>query len=120
MAQKSKWTMNRISLMVGVPLLLAFVYVALSSKPATTKPAPVIPEFRVIGQTEDKKAGTWEVELSWSTQNADEVTIEPEIGKVEPDGTKKVVLAGSKSYTLKAVNPGAKAERILEIEFPAK
>lgn len=105
--------------MVGIPLLLAFVYIALNSKPATTKPAPIISEFRVIGQTEDKKAGSWEVELSWSTQHADEVTIEPEVGKVEPDGTKKVTLTANKAFTLTAVNPGAKAERILEIEFPA-
>jgi len=120
MAQKSKWTMNRISVMVGVPLLLIFVYFAMSSKPATTKPAPVISEFRVIGQTEDTKAGTWEVELSWSTQHADDVTIEPEVGAVEAEGTKKVTIASNKTYTLKAVNPGAKTERILEIELPSK
>ena len=89
-------------------------------EPATTKPKPIVDEFRVIGQTEDKKGGAWEVELSWKTQHADEVTIEPEIGKVDPDGTKKVVLASDRKYTLKATNPGASTEHILEIELPKK
>ncbi len=117
---KKKYTMNQISVAIGIPLLLVFLYVAFTSKPATTKPAPKIVEFRVGGQHEDKANKRWGVDLVWSTQNADTVTIEPLVGKVEESGTTTVQMDKSGSFLLRAENPKGKAEYSLEIELPTK
>lgn len=117
---KKKWTMNQISLAIGIPLGLVFLYVAFTSKPATTKPPVKIVEFRISGQHENKAAKKWGVDLVWTTQNADEVTIEPGVGKVAESGTTTVEIDKSSTFVLKAENPKGKAEYSLEIELPVK
>ncbi len=116
---KKKWTMNQISLAIGIPLGLVFLYIALTSKPATKKPPVKIVEFRVAGQHEDKANKKWGVDLIWTTQNADTVTIDPMLGKVEESGTTTVQLDKSTTFLLKAENPKGKLEYSLEIELPA-
>jgi hypothetical protein len=120
MQTQKKWTTNQISLAIGIPLILIFLYFAFTSKPATTKPPVKIVEFRVTGQNENKATKKWGVDLLWTVQNADEVTIEPGIGKVEESGTKTVEIDKNTTFVLKAVNPKGPAEHSLEIELPVK
>ena len=58
------------------------------------------------------------MDLEWKTENAETVTIEPLIGKVEGNGTATVKLSKSGTFLLKAENSRGKAEYSLEIELP--
>jgi hypothetical protein len=117
---KKKWTMNQITLMIGIPIGLVFLYIAFTSKPATNNPVPKIVEFRIAGQKENKSEGKWGVDLVWITQNADTVTIEPLVGKVAESGNTTVEMTKSGTFLLRAENPKGKAEYSLEIELPTK
>jgi outer membrane protein OmpA-like peptidoglycan-associated protein len=44
--------------------------------------------------------------LTWSTQNATDVTIDPEVGKVGPSGSKQVCPKENTQYTISASNAG--------------
>ena len=44
--------------------------------------------------------------LSWSTQNATDVSISPEVGKVDPSGSKQVCPKDNTAYTITASNAG--------------
>ncbi len=117
---KKKWTTNQITFAICAPLVLVFLYFAFTSKPATTKPPVKILEFRIAGQHENKEEKKWGVDLVWLTQNADEVTIEPGVGKVAESGNTTVWITKNATYVLKAENPKGKAEYSLEIELPVK
>jgi hypothetical protein len=117
---KKKWTMNQITLAIGIPLGLVFLYFAFTSKPKPVVLPPKVVEFRIGGQKEDKAAKKWTVDLLWTTENAEKVTIEPLIGKVEPTGNTSVTLEKSGTFVLSATNERGKAEFSLEIELPAQ
>lgn len=116
---KKKWTMNQISLVIGIPLGLVFVYIAFTAKPKPVILPPKIVEFRIGGQKEGPGKKGWIVDLLWTTENADRVTIDPLIGKVELNGTTPVTLEKSGTFLLTATNATGKAEFSLEIELPA-
>jgi peptidoglycan-associated lipoprotein len=53
--------------------------------------------------------------LSWSTTNATQVTIAPEVGTVTAEGSTKVTPADSVTYTLSASGPGGSADASVRI-----
>jgi hypothetical protein len=112
--------MNRITLAVGIPLVLVLVFLAITAKPRKVVPPPKIVEFRIGGQKEDKATKKYTVDLIWTTENADTVTIDPLIGKVEANGTAPVTIGKTETFVLKAENSAGKVEFSLEIEMPAK
>ncbi len=59
------------------------------------------------------------VELSWTTEHADTVTIDPEIGTVGPTGTATVSPAKDTTYTLTAAGPGGVATDAVSIDVQA-
>ena len=50
------------------------------------------------------------MDLVWATENAEKVTIEPLIGKVEAEGTMPVTISKTETFVLKAENPAGKVE----------
>ena len=54
--------------------------------------------------------------LSWATNNATSVTISPDIGEVEEDGSMQIYPSEAGSYTLSATGPGGTTQR--RIYFP--
>jgi OOP family OmpA-OmpF porin len=70
--------------------------------PPSPPPAPIAsisakPEYVYAGKC---------TTLSWSTQNATGVTIEPGVGSVDPSGTKEVCPNDNTQYTITATNAG--------------
>ncbi len=53
--------------------------------------------------------------LSWSTTNATQVAIAPEVGPVAAEGSTKVTPADSATYTLTATGPGGSADASVRI-----
>ena len=53
--------------------------------------------------------------MSWSTTNATQVTIAPEVGTVTAEGSTKVTPADSVTYTLSASGPGGSADASVRI-----
>ena len=52
------------------------------------------------------------VTLSWSVQNAESVVIEPSglVGTVQPQGSRRVQVGNTMTFTLRAYAPGARAD----------
>ncbi|MEQ1472624.1 MAG: peptidoglycan-associated lipoprotein Pal [Candidatus Acidiferrum sp.] len=57
--------------------------------------------------------------LSWSTTNASQVAIAPEIGPVSAEGSTKVTPTDSATYTLTASGPGGSADASVRITIAA-
>ncbi len=57
--------------------------------------------------------------LSWSTTNATQVAIAPEVGPVAAEGSTKVSPSDSVTYTLTATGPGGTAEGTVRITLGA-
>jgi hypothetical protein len=119
-SQKQEWTFNRIGKLAAIPVVLLVGYLAFSAKPVKRIPPPKVTEFRIGKHEENKAAKTYTVDLVWDTENADKVTIEPLIGKVDPKGTTPVTISKTETFVLKAESAGGKVEFSLEIEMPSK
>jgi peptidoglycan-associated lipoprotein len=57
--------------------------------------------------------------LRWSSTNATQLTISPEVGAVAPEGTTKVTPAESTNYTITASGPGGSANSIVRVSVAA-
>jgi len=57
--------------------------------------------------------------LTWSTTNATQVAIAPEVGPVSAEGSTKVSPADSATYTLTATGPGGSADASVRITIAA-
>ena len=120
MSTKQKWTMNQICVALAIPAGLVLLYFVLTGKPPKRIPPPKVVEFRIGRQVEDKASKKYTVDLVWATENAEKVTIEPLIGKVEAEGTMPVTISKTETFVLRAENPAGKVEFSLEIEMSAK
>ena len=109
---------DRVAL--AIPAGLVLMYFVFTAKATKRIPPPKVTEFRIGKQVEDKAAKKYTVDLLWDTENADTVTIEPLIGKVEQKGTTPVTIAKTETFVLKAENAAGKVEFSLEIEMPTK
>jgi len=109
-------------------LLVAFAAAALtagcSKKPVIsgTPPPPEAPAARPTvtlqaNPTSINKGDT--VTLNWSSTNASQVTIAPEVGAVAPEGSTKVTPADSTTYTVTASGPGGTADATARVTVGA-
>ena len=109
-------------------LLTAFAAAALtvgcSKKPkaSTPPPAPAAPPARpTVTLTADPtsiNAGETAT-LRWSSTNATNLTIAPEVGAVAPEGSTKVSPTDSTTYTLTVSGPGGSADSSVRITVAA-
>jgi hypothetical protein len=115
MDQKTKGTVMGI---LAIPLAAALLYggyIVFTFKAKPRPPEPKIITFRADGKPKDSDAKgpkkkksdepqVWDVELIWEVENADEITIDQGIGKVEPKGSKHVEIDKNTTYVMKAKN----------------
>src|SRR3989442_15304404 len=59
------------------------------------------------------------VTLSWSSTNATQLTIAPEVGAVAPEGSTKVTPSDSTTYTITASAPGGLADASVRVTVAA-
>ncbi len=76
--------------------------------PPQTPPAPAKPTASLSATPDSLQRGQ-SVQLTWSTQNAADVTIDP-IGGVDPNGSRSLTPSESTTYTLTAKGPGGTAQ----------
>jgi peptidoglycan-associated lipoprotein len=105
-------------------LATAVLAAGCSKKPVITgtAPAPAPPASRPTvvlkgDPTSINKGDT--VTLSWSSTNATQLTIAPEVGAVAPEGSTKVTPSDSVTYTLTASGPGGSADSSVRITVAA-
>jgi peptidoglycan-associated lipoprotein len=109
-------------------LLVAFAAAALtvgcSKKPVITgtpppaEPPAARPTVTIQGNpTSINKGDT--ATLSWSSTNATQLTIAPEVGAVAPEGSTKVTPTDSTTYTVTASGPGGSADSSVRITVAA-
>ncbi|MBI3662023.1 MAG: peptidoglycan-associated lipoprotein Pal [Acidobacteria bacterium] len=89
--------------------------------PATPPPAPPAPARPTVtlqaSQTFIQRGDG--VTLSWSSTNATELTLAPEVGRVSPEGSTRVTPADSMTYTITAAGPGGTADMSVRITVAA-
>lgn len=89
-----------------------------SSAPAQTAPPPSAPTVTLTGDpTSINKGDT--VTLRWSSTNATQLTISPEVGAVAPEGSTKVTPSDSVTYKITASGPGGSADSSVRITVAA-
>jgi peptidoglycan-associated lipoprotein len=109
-------------------LLAVFAAAALtagcSKKPVITGTAPTSappaarPTVTLNGDPTSINKGE-SVTLSWSSTNATQLTIAPEVGAVAPEGSTKVTPSDSVTYTVTASGPGGSADSTVRITVAA-
>jgi peptidoglycan-associated lipoprotein len=82
--------------------------VAAPPSAATPAPAPAQPTVTLSANPTSGMAGDT-IKLSWSSTNATDLDIEPEVGKVAPEGSTPVQPSASTTYTITATGPGGSA-----------
>jgi len=85
--------------------------------PAAAPPA-ALPTVVLKGDPTSINRGE-SVTLSWTSTNATQLTIAPEVGAVAPEGSTKVTPSDSVTYTLTASGPGGSADSSLRITVAA-
>jgi peptidoglycan-associated lipoprotein len=89
---------------------------------APTPPAPTPPPARptVTLQANPTSLNKGDATtLSWSSTNATQLTIAPEVGAVAPEGSTKVTPADSTTYTITASGPGGSADASVRVTVAA-
>lgn len=77
--------------------------------PAATPAAPAAqPTVTLSANPTSGMAGDF-IRLTWSSTNATDLDIEPEVGKVAPEGSTPVQPSASTTYTITATGPGGSA-----------
>jgi len=104
---------RRLALLAGLIAFLVFVggcKKKVATQAPTTTPAPTAaqPTVTLNASPTTVKAGET-VTLSWSSTNATDLDIQPEVGKVAPEGHTPVQPASSTTYVITATGPGGSA-----------
>jgi len=137
MDAKMKSVMATAGGLLAIPLAglaLYGLYFAFTYKPKPKPPEPKIVTFRADGKpkgeaadekkggaakkkpTDQSAPGLWDVELVWEVENAEEVSIDNGIGKVEAKGSKHVEIDKNTTYVMKAKNITGEITYNLEVE----
>ena len=99
-------------LLSGIVVMLGFA-AGCKKHVAATAPAPppaAAPQPTVtINASPDSVNPGQSVTLSWSSTNATDLTIDPGVGKVSPQGSTPVTPSGSTTYTITAIGSGGSA-----------
>ena len=80
---------------------------AAPAKPAPPKPARFVPPARILSfsaKSANLQPGQ-ETMLIWATENPNGVTIDPDLGRVTPRGSRQVKPAATTTYTLTVTGP---------------
>jgi len=86
--------------------------------PASTPPPPSQPTVTLQANPTSINKGDTST-LTWSSTNATQLTISPEVGTVAPEGSTKVTPTDSTTYTLTASGPGGSANSSVRITVAA-
>jgi peptidoglycan-associated lipoprotein len=86
--------------------------------PAAPPPAPVQPTVTLQASATMVQPGQ-QVTLTWSSTNATNLTIAPDVGTVAPQGTTTVSPQNSVTYTITATGPGGSADASVRITVSA-
>ena len=131
--QAKKSAMGTVMGILAIPLaaaLLYGLYIVFTYKAPKKPPEPKILTFRADGKIKGddptkkgpppkKVAGEpqiWDVELVWEVDNADEVSIDQGIGKVDAKGSKHVEIDKNITYVMKAKNITGEVTYNLDVE----
>ncbi|HTZ75616.1 MAG TPA: peptidoglycan-associated lipoprotein Pal [Candidatus Aquilonibacter sp.] len=101
-------TMLFSGLVVLVSLAAGCKHKVAATAPAPT-PAPTPQPTVTINASPDTLSSGQSTTLSWSSTNATNLTIDPGVGSVSPQGTTPVSPTGSTTYTITATGPGGNA-----------
>jgi peptidoglycan-associated lipoprotein len=104
---------RRLAMLVGLIGFLIFVggckkKVATQAPATTPAPSAAQPTVTLNASPTSVKAGET-VTLSWSSTNATDLDIQPEVGKVAPEGKTPVQPTSSTTYVITATGPGGSA-----------
>src|ERR1700746_365098 len=91
---------------------------AISGTPPPPTAAPSTPTVTLTADPTSINKGD-SATLHWSSTNATNLTIAPDVGAVAPEGSTKVSPADSTTYTLTASGPGGSADSSVRISVAA-
>jgi peptidoglycan-associated lipoprotein len=86
--------------------------------PPTPPPAPARPTVTLQANPTSLNKGD-ATTLSWSSTNATQLTIAPDVGPVAPEGSTKVTPGDSTTYTITASGPGGSADASVRVTIAA-
>jgi len=86
--------------------------------PAAPPPAPARPTVTLQANPTSLNKGD-ATTLSWSSTNATQLSISPEVGAVAPEGSTKVTPSDSTTYTITASGPGGSADASVRVTMAA-
>lgn len=86
--------------------------------PPTQAPPPARPTVTLQASPTSLNKGD-ATTLSWSSTNATQLTIAPEVGAVAPEGSTKVTPGDSTTYTITASGPGGSADASVRVTVAA-
>src|SRR5215475_3930586 len=89
-----------------------------ATTPPTPAPAPARPTVTLQANPTSVNKGDAST-LSWSSTNATQLTISPEVGAVAPEGSTKVTPSDSTTYTITASGPGGSADASVRVTVAA-
>src|SRR5262249_62290703 len=89
-----------------------------STPPPAPAPAPARPTVTLQANPTSLNKGD-ATTLSWSSTNATQLTIAPEVGAVAPEGSTKVTPGDSTTYTITASGPGGSADATVRVSVAA-
>ncbi len=120
--------------LVSRPLYRTFLLTAIAAvifalgcakKPAAPPPPPPPPPPAPARPTVTLQASPLTINkgdsttLSWSSTNATQLSISPEVGAVSPEGSTKVSPPDSATYTISAAGPGGSADASVRVTVNA-
>lgn len=92
----------------------------IQTAPQSTTPPPPAARPTVTLQANPTSINKGDVTtLSWSSTNATQLTIAPEVGAVSPEGSTKVTPADSTTYTITASGPGGSVDATVRVTVAA-
>jgi peptidoglycan-associated lipoprotein len=103
----------------------AFFTIGCAKKPVAAPPPPPAPAPAPARPTVTLQASPTSLAkgdsttLSWSSTNATQLSISPEVGAVSPEGSTKVTPSGSATYTITATGPGGSADASVRVTVAA-
>src|SRR5258708_8517624 len=92
--------------------------VAAPPPPPPPAPAPARPTVTLQASPTSINKGD-STSLSWSSTNATQLSIAPDVGAVSPEGSTKVTPTDSTTYTITATGPGGSADASVRVTVAA-
>ena len=119
--KKVSWPLFRVAILTtcAAALLVAGCKKPVAPvTPPAQAPAPARPTVTLQASPTSLNKGD-ATTLSWSSTNATQLTIAPEVGAVAPEGSTKVTPGDSTTYTITASGPGGSADASVRVTVAA-